>query len=331
METQNIYQDTLKQLQKEFREEAASFLTEEQMEEILTQEKAHIEFAEKQHIPLSSWMGNNLRRYCKDLLRRQQPLFVLYYLLGVCTEISIVLFLCYGIYALLRSGFPALSFSGIPGLLLVCFCCQEWNRSYNRRQISQGHIPKNGHKIFHIFIPTLIVSLGSILFWNRLQLLYLALNIQNTFLLCAVLLFLSGIHNVLYSSHMITFVTVGVLRCSRHPEAEIKETVTQYLDRRTVDILTERKKTITEMHSDAKLYADVFMSIRSHIITYRVYLLFAILILAAFDILCIYQSLHSHSVSMTILGSVTVLIIALLVVCIISCNELLQHLNNKNK
>ncbi len=329
MKTQNIYQDTLRQLQEGFREEAASFLTEERIEDILTQEKSQIEFAEQQHIPLSSWMGNNLRRYCKDLLRRQQPLFVLYYLLGVCTEVSIVLFLCYGIYTLLRSGFPAISFSGIPGLLLVWFCSQEWNHSYNRHQISQGHVPKSVHNLFHFLIPALIISLGSILLWNRLQILYLALNIQNTFLLCAILLFLSGIHNVLYSSHMITFMTIGILRCCRHPEPEIKEAVSQYLDRRTVDILTEHKKTKGEMQTDPKLYADVFMSIRSHIITYRVYLLFAVLILAAFDILCIYQSLHSHSVSMTILGSVTVLIIVLLVTCIISCNEIIRHLNNK--
>lgn len=329
METQTIYQDTLRQLQEEFREEAASFLTEERIEEILTQEKAQIEFAEQQHIPLSSWMGNNLRRYCKDLLRREQPLFVLYYLLGVCTEASIVLFLCYGIYTLLRSGFPGLSFSGIPGLLLVCFCSQEWNRFDTRRRISHSHVPKNAHNLFHILVPALIISLGSVLFWSRLRILYLTLNIQNTFLLCAVLLFLSGIHNVIYSSHMITFMTIGVLRSSRHPEPEIKEAVSQYLDRRSVSILTERKKTKGEMQTDPKLYADIFMSIRSHTITYRVYLLFAILILAAFDILCIYQSLHSHSVSMTILGSVTVLIIALLVVCIISCNEIIRHLNNK--
>lgn len=329
METANIYQNTIRQLQEEFREEAAPFLTEERIDEILAQEKGQIEFAEQQHIPLSSWMGNNLRRYCKDLLRREQPLFVLYYLLGVCTEASIVLFLCYGIYTLLCSRFPGLSFSGIPGFLLVCFCSQTWNHIDARRHISHGNVPKIGHKIIHFLIPALFVSLGSILLWDRLLSLYHALNLQNTFLLCAVLLFLSGIHNVLYSSHMIIFMTVGVLRCYRHPEAEIKEAITQYLDRRTIDILAERKKTIAEMQSDSKLYADVFMGIRSHIITYRVYLLFAVLILAAFDILCIYQSLHSHSVSMTILGSVTVLIIALLVVCIISCNEILGRLKHK--
>lgn len=329
METQNIYQETLKQLQEEFREEAASFLTEEQIEQILAQEKTQIEFSEQQHIPLPSWMGNNLRRYCKDLLRRQQPLFALYYLLGVCTEASIVLFLCYGVYTLLCSGFSDLSFCGIPGLLLVWFCGQEWNHSDARRHISHSRVPKNVHRFLHFLIPALVVSLGSILLWDKLLPLYHILNLQNTFLLCAVMLFLSGIHNVLYSSHMITFMTVGVLCCSRHPEAEIKEAVTRYLDRRTVDILTERNRTKEEMQADPKLYADVFMSIRSHIITYRVYLLFAILILTAFDILCIYQSLHTHSVSMTILGSVTVLIIAILVVCIISCNEIVRHLTNK--
>lgn len=329
METPNIYQDTLHQLQEEFHEEAASFLTTEQINEILAKEKTKIEFAEQQHIPLPSWMGNNLRRYCKDLLRREQPFFVLYYLLGVCTEASIVLFLCYGIYTLIHAGFPALPFSGIPGLLLAWFCGQEWNRSNTRRCISQKHVPKTVHKFFRFLIPALAVSLVSILFWNKILPLCQALNLQNTFLLCAVLLFLSGIHNVIYSSHVITFFSVGILRCGRHPEPEIKNAITQYLNRRSIVILAERKKTIDEMQTDPKLYADIFMAIRSHLITYRVYLLFAILILAAFDILCIYQSLLIHSISVTILGSVTVLVIAVLIVCVISCNEVIRHLTQK--
>ncbi|MDE6852915.1 MAG: hypothetical protein K2J67_10630 [Lachnospiraceae bacterium] len=326
METQNIYQDTLKQLQEEFREEAVSFLPAEQVEKILHQEKIQIEFAEQQHIPLPSWMGNNLRRYCKDLLRRQQPFFALYYLLGVCTEASIVLFLCYGIYTLLHSRFPDLSFSVIPGILLIYFCGNEWNRSAARRNILHNRVPKNVHKVLHVLIPALVVSLGSILFWDRLLLLYHSLNLQNTFLLCAVLLFLSGIHNVLYSSHVIPFMTIGILSCRRHLDPEKKKAVTQYLDNRTKIILAERRKTQEQMQADPKLYADVTMSIRSQLITYRIYLLFALLLLIAFDILCIYQGLHTHAISMLILGSITALVILLLAVCMISCNEIIRHL-----
>lgn len=326
METQNIYQDTLRQLQENFREEAVSFLPADQVEQILHQEKIQIEFAEQQHIPLQSWMGNNLRRYCKDLLRRQQPFFALYYLLGVCTEASIVLFLCCGIYTLIRSGFPDLSFSGIPGILLIYFCGQEWNLCYARRNILYKRVPKNVHKILHVLIPALVVSLGSILFWDRLLVFYHALNLQNTFLLCAVFLFLSGIHNVFYSSHVFTFMTIGILRCGRHVDAEVQNAVTQYLDSRTNIILAERRITKEQMQADPKLYADVNMSIRSQLITYRIYLLFALLLLIAFGILCIYQWLHAYAISMLILGCITALVMILLVVCMISCNEIIRHL-----
>lgn len=326
METQHRYQDALEQMKELFCEEAASLLTEEQIDQTLQSEKAALQFAEQHQIPLHSWMGNNIRRYCKDLLRRQQPLFALYYLLGICTEASIVLFLCFGIYTLIQSGLSRLSFSGIPGLLLIWFCSHAWNHSYVRHCVLRQCVPKNVHKFLHIVIPTLLVSLGSILCWSRLQTIYRTLNVQNTFLLCAVFLFLSGIHNVLYSSHLITFVTIGILRCGRHPEPAIRKSVTQYLDSRSIAILAEHQKTMQQMQSDPKLYADVFMNIRSHLITYRIYLLFAVLILAVFDILCIYQCLHTHDIPMLILGSITVLMISLLVVCIISCNEIIRHI-----
>ncbi len=330
METRNIYQETLQQLQELFREEAASFLTKEQIEQILQKEKEQIEFSEQQQMPLCSWMGNNLRRYCKDLLRRQQPFFTLYYLLGVCTEASIVLFLCYGIYTFIHSGFPNLSFSGIPGIILIYFCSQEWNRIDVYHHIQRQCVPEKRHRYFHIIIPTLLVSLGSILFWPDLLVFYHALRLQNTFLLCAVLLFLSGIHNVLYSSHAITIIHIGMLRCSRHhTEPEIQELIARYLDNRSAAILAEQKKTRAQMQSDPKLYADVYMVIRSHLTTCRVYLLFAIFILAAFDILCIYQVLHTHAISLTLLGSATVLVIAFLAVCMISCNEIIRSLTKR--
>lgn len=326
METPNRYQDTFERMEELFCEEAASLLTEEQMEQTMKSEKDILQFAEQHQIPISSWMGNNLRRYCKDLLRRQQPFFILYYLLGVCTEASIVLFLCYGIYYLLHSGFPGLSFSGVPGIVLIWFCSSTWNRSSVRRQLQNHSVPKNVHKIFHLLLPALIVSLGSMLLWSFLLPLYRSLHLQSTFLLCAALLFLSGIHNVLYSSHTITFITVGLLRCSKKPATQMQNTISRYLDSRSAAILAEQKKTAAQMQSDPKLYAEIHMAIRSRLVTYRIYLLFAILLLLAFDILCIYQSLHTHTTSLSLAGSFTALVIAFLVLCVISCNEIIRSL-----
>lgn len=329
MDTQAVYQDTLKQMETEFREESASFLTEKQMEQILQSEQAKITFAQQQHIPPRRWMGNNLRRYCKDLLRRQQPLFALYYLLGVCTEASIVLFLCHEIYSLLHIRLTDLSFSGIPGAILTWFCYQEWHRSYCRRCISHSLIPKHGRQFLHFAVPALIISLASIYFWPLLLPLYRRLNFQNTFLLCVAFLFLSGIHNVLYSSHIITYFTVGYLSLSKRSEPEIETAASRYLNSKSTAILAIRKKTEAEMHKDPGLYADIHMEIRSWLLTNRIYLLFAIFILTAFDILCIFQYVQTHTLSVLLIGMGSVLCTAALSVFLISCNELIRRITPK--
>lgn len=329
MDTQNIYQDTLKQLESEFQEEAASFLTEAQINQILQSEKTQLTFAEQQHIPPRSWMGNNLRRYCKDLLRRQQPLFALYYLLSVCTEASIVFFLCYGIYFLLHAGLTGLSFSGVPGIVLTWFCYQEWNRHYFQRSISRNHVPKQGHKYLHFIVPALIISMLSIRFWPLLLSLYRHLNLQNTFLLCVLFLFLSGIHNVLYSSHLLTYFTVGFLSLSKRSEMETEEAAAQYLKNKSTAILAARKKTEDEMLSNPRLYADIHMEIRSRLLTNRIYLLFAILLLAIFDILCIYQYVQARSLSALLLGTASIACTGTLAVFFISCNELIRRVTPK--
>lgn len=329
MDAQNIYQDTIKQLENEFQEEAASFLTKTQMDQILQSEKTWLTFAEQQHIPPRSWMGNNLRRYCKDLLRRQQPLFALYYLLSVCTEASIVFFLCYGIYFLLHTGLTGLSFSGVPGIVITWFCYQEWNRSYLRRCISRNHVPKQGYKFLHFIIPALTISLLSIRFWPFLLSIYRRLNLQNTFLLCVLFLFLSGIHNVLYSSHLLTYFAVGILSLSKRSETKTETAVSHYLKDRSTAILAARKKTEAEMLADPRLYADIHMEIRSQLMTNRIYLLFALLLLAAFDVLCIYQYVQTRILSTLLIGMGSVLFTVTLSVFFISCNELIRRVTPK--
>lgn len=329
MDTQNIYQDTLKQLESDFQEEAASFLTKPQINEILQSEKARLTFAEQYNIPPRSWMGNNLRRYCKDLLRRQQPLFALYYLLSVCTEASIVFFLCYGIYFLLHSGFTGLSFSGIPGMILTWFCYQEWNRCYFYRCISRNHVPKHGHKYLHFLIPALIISLLSVQFWPFLLPLYRRLNLQNTFLSCVLFLFLSGIHNVMYSSHLLTYFTIGILSLSKRSGAETGEAAAHYIKEKSTTLLAVRKKTEAEMQADPQLYADIHMEIRSQLMTNRIYLLFALLLLTAFDIVCVYQYAQTHILSTLLIALGSVLCTVTLSVFFVSCNELIRRVTPK--
>lgn len=325
MDTHNIYQDTLMQIQDTFQEEAASLLNKEQIQQILLSEESHIRFAEQHHIPVYSWIGNNTRRYCKDLLRRQQPFFVLYYLLGVCTEASIVLFFCYLIRALLTFFLGSVSFAGVPGAILTFYWCLEGNKHYTRHCLTKYKVPKKGHRVLLLLIPALAISLVSVLLWQQLVPLYRQLSLYNTFLLYVALLFLSGIHNVLYSSHIITFFSVGVFKVfGRYPE-EMQQANRRYLDNRSTALLAARKQTLEQMRADPALYADIHMEIRSHLVTNRIYLGIAWFILAILDIICIYQYTHTGTGAILVFGILTLLCTIVLSIFIVACNELIRQ------
>lgn len=324
MSTQNIYQDTFNQIKDTFQEEAASLLNEDQIQQLLLSEEARIRFAEQQHIPVRSWLGSNTRRYCKDLLRRQQPFFVLYYLLGICTEASIVLLFCYFIRALFPS-LGSISFIGVPGAILVFYWCLEGNRNYTRRCMTKRKVPTIRHRILLILLPTLVISLISILFWQQLVPLYRQLSLYNTFLLYVALLFLSGIHNVLYSSHIITFFSVGAFQIMGHDPEKKQQVSNRYLQERAIALLATRKQTLEQMQADPELYADIHMEIRSQLVTKRIYLGIALFILTILDIICIYQYTQTGTVSILVFGLLALLCTLLLVIFILSCHELIRQ------
>lgn len=327
MDTKNIYQDTLIQIKETFHEEAASFLSEEQVEQILQTEEAQMHFAQQNQIPVSSWIGSNTRRYCKDLLRRQQPFFVLYYLLSVCTEASIVLFICYLIHAVIDSYFAPVSFAGVPGVILVLFWYKEWNKSHTRRSIRKSMVPKKGHRIIFLILPAITVSLCFLLLWQQIAPLLQQLTFKNTFLLYVALLFLSGIHNILYSSHLITFFSVGAFRVSKRGAEEQQRMMDRYLRERSTSLLALQKKTVLDMDTNPSLHADIAIKIRSHLITTRIYLTLALFLLIVLDILCIYQYLQLHTLSILLFTIIVCLITGLLLICFLSCNLLIQQIS----
>lgn len=327
METQNKYQEALAQIQEYFQEEAACHLPEESITQILQAEEKRIHFAEQQSIPLSRWIGSNTRRYCKDLLRRQQPFFPLYYLLGVCTEASIVLFLCFLLTFLPISGFPVLSAlpSAAPGMVLAFFLAKEWDKSYYRRLLGQQKLP---HRLCHILIYGIslaAVSVPMLLLWTTIapaleQITY------HSFLLYVALLFLSGIHNVLYSSHFITFFSIGAFKLSKRPSAVLNAAIEQYIQKKEKEMLAGMKKSMIEMHNNPSLYADVHMDIRSLLVTRRIYLSLALFILLVLDFICIFQYTQLHALSILAFGSVSVLCSGILLIGLLSCNEILHKI-----
>ena len=82
----NEYRTIYKQFEKNFKEEAGTFITEEDIKSTLKMEKARFDNAEKYNIPINKFAGSSLARYTKDMLRQHQPLFFIYYMSGIVTE-----------------------------------------------------------------------------------------------------------------------------------------------------------------------------------------------------------------------------------------------------
>ena len=68
------YNTVYGQFEKIFKEQAESFIPEDDIKITLKMEKIRFENAEKYNISINKLTGNNLARYTKDAIRRRQPL-----------------------------------------------------------------------------------------------------------------------------------------------------------------------------------------------------------------------------------------------------------------
>ena len=72
------YNTVYGQFEKNFKEQAESFIPEDDIKITLKMEKIRFENAEKYDISINKLTGNSLARYTKDAIRRRQPLFFIY-------------------------------------------------------------------------------------------------------------------------------------------------------------------------------------------------------------------------------------------------------------
>lgn len=343
MTKQDTYDTMLEQLQEQFANEAGAKLEQEQIHQILSEEKEKICLAQQCNLSAASWMGNNLQRYCKDLLRRHQPFFTIYYLLSVCTEASLGLFFLYLIEAIFSKLIAPVSFTIVPGMICFFVLWKGTNQCHIRRIlnksiannaiVSSSDYPKKlssairNFRIISFIGYALLLSLCFIAGWDILHPLFTQLSWQSTFFLAAGLLFLSGIHNVLYQSHLLSFFTPGAFRITRHSDEEIQTAAKQYFSKRYSDYLTVLQKESAKKPA-IDLQAGIRRSLRSHLITNRIYLFLGFAILLILDILCIYQYIKTTALSLLLFGMVSLVLTLLLFLGLLSCHELLHQLKD---
>lgn len=337
MQNETTYRKIEETITDYFTEEAAPLLPPAEIDETLSEEQARISRAETAGIPCRFWMGTNLQRYSKELLRRRQPFYAGYILLGFCTEVSCALLIIYALQWLLlqfttspqiKTYFPV-----IPPLLTGYFLWSYVSQAHARRKLSHTQLPPEAvadkltsFRIISGAIVLIGIAAMLSLFWDSIAAVLMPLTISHVFFVYVTLIILSGIHNVLYDSQCIPFLSIGFFSLHKRFSAEKGHAIEWYMAHKKTGFLASRKRTAQEFDTDAAMQTEYRLSLRSHLITYRIYILLALFILIILDGLCIYQTIKAFTVPVLILGLVSVFLSILFIAAFRSCLTLLHHI-----
>lgn len=261
---QSVSYDTIAEA---FSGEARSLISDSAIQKTLDTEKIRFENASNLSISPKKLIGNNTARYCKDLLRKQQPLSFLYLLLCFFTEIAVWL-IPYGILVEACRYTSSFSFPTLYGPVLIAaliaantlyrqymlkllskpFSLQapSKNDQTDSRNLSVSAAQKSLIRFRLLaYAGTTITALLVILLihfqkWDQI----VSIRFSTCFIAYVACILLSGVHNVLYSSHFLSFFTIGILLLGRRPQNEIETAVRQYFHLRYLQMLAPAHKSM---------------------------------------------------------------------------------------
>ena len=264
-----------------FREEAGSILTEQQINDEIEREQTRSAQAARAGIAPNRFRGFNLQRYCKDIVRR----LITFPLAAAYCVCAIVCVCFYGISSICRRRLRTLLSSSVPNATTL-------------RQ-KAGRL-----QLISTVTATILSFLLFIVYQSYFQQITKFASLQNIFLWFISMMFLSGVHNVLYESHCISFFAVGWYTVA-HQKSRTASAIRHY----------------TESRGNTPL--------RPHLVTIRIYLLIALFIICILDFLCIRQCLMHFDYAVLTLGTVSTLCTLIGVISLISCIVLFRHCSKK--
>lgn len=213
-----------------FREEADSILTEQQINDEIEREQTRSAQAARAGIAPNRFRGFNLQRYCKDIVRSHQPLSCLYLLLSDLTgAVSVLLPICCLLWVVRRLiAFPLAVAYCVCAIVCVCFygipsICRRRLRTLLSGSVSDTTTLRQKAGRLQLISTVTAAILSFLLFFvyqSYFQQITKFASLQNIFLWFVSMMFLSGVHNVLYESHCISFFAVGWYTVA-HQKAEL--------------------------------------------------------------------------------------------------------------
>ena len=307
------YDEVFDEITKLYTEEAKPLLSEKKIDAALEREKNYIEYIRNAGLSPDIITRGNTAKYCKDMVRKDQPLYFIYYILGLLTGISYcilfwIILKCIVMYLMghadiFRSCIP-LSYS-----LYIVSVYYLFNDLINYIQKKSAINNKSSLHLSLLRIIELLLIAGGCAVIYVLSAFkgIFKISLLNAFLITAGLLFLSGIHNVIYSSLFISFLTIGVMALIRKPASNIDDAVTEYIKRND----TPHDRLIRQLKSDS---------------TYCYIGLFIAVIL---DIICLKQLLIHLDAKLALFFIAVVITSILLFTAVISCKRVINALKTQ--
>ncbi|MCD7824737.1 MAG: hypothetical protein LUH14_02025 [Clostridiaceae bacterium] len=334
-------------ISKQFRSEAVSLLPETVIDETEASEKRLFDTAEQIGLSPNQLVYGNTLRYCKELVRRKQPFFALYQLLCLLTEISITMLIISALFSLIlcltkQSWHFTDSFDGLY-LLIASTALHGYRYTKNelRRKTLQTESKTGKYTKTDAWQPQklqkklqrqsgwlavlfLLLAGTAASVTLRLSLAkYVKINVLSLLMGYISLLFIQGVHNTVYSSHLIPFFTIGIFILKRKDTAAIDTAAQKYIRLSYVQFLGQAHGTDNPPCTDH----DLQKKLRTRINTQRTYLFFALVLCVPAAFLCLFQLLHgAFYAGLLVFLALLILIIFLLLTALLSDVFLLKKL-----
>lgn len=325
---------------KDFQTEAATVLSPKVIQELSTRETARLTRAKEAKIPLTQfWTGANSSRRSKDLVRSRQPFYALYVLLSFGTECSMLLLflraLQWGITKLIPS-INSLLFlpvaCAIPVYLLWKYIALFAAGIFLDHAKDATQQTASKIRLFRLISGDLFLVLLILFLWRLSEHTAVTIdqNLSLSFVFGSYVLFalLSGIHNVLYSSHFLTFFSIGWYSFLPKYADKQQEYLVFYSKQVLKKRLSEMRNKTKDLTEHPELQKQLLQSIISRQITYRIYSLLACLIFVVLLVLCIYQMRFRLQLSVLLLGLFSLLAICILAIVLRSCNAIITYVRS---
>ncbi len=327
-----------------FIEEAKGLIAKDEIERVLDDERTRFDNAKKYGVNPQRFIGNNIARYVKDAVRRSQPLFFVYYLLSIVTQF----FYCLFFWVLVKCVFfyftgvddafsskmeLSVSYVFIAGAIISNSAIQVYARNALLRP--KKDVRKNififSAAAYAAFAAAVLFS-GAAAYFDKFVF-ALDFTLMEAFLSAVAALFLSGIHNVAYSSHFSAFISIAaavVLRRDEDKKKAIKHyellSFSNFLTSRGVDFDVSDYSVKDDRLSD-DLKDGFRQSFRLKIISMRAYFAIGFFIMFILSAICIRQlAVSGISAGFAAFSAVSVIICALLLILVFACNAVLNDI-----